>query len=60
MLTTYSEKVCCVVVGASTEDMNESGMVVTDVHQSVTLSVCIPDVYKMYTIQVIQVSIQLL
>jgi len=33
MLTTYGEKVWCIVVGTSTEDMNESGMAVPDVHQ---------------------------
>jgi hypothetical protein len=33
MVTTYGEKVCCIVVVTSTEDMNESGMVVANVHR---------------------------
>jgi hypothetical protein len=32
ILTPYCEKICCIVVGTSAEDMDESGMAITDVH----------------------------
>lgn len=36
MFTAYGEKICCVVVGTSAKDMNESGMVVANIHKVVT------------------------